>query len=188
MRHFLNAHKKKSKRCILAVTWLVSLLIGVIPIIVSAVNISDDSPRGFSCKYGYMIPYKASMFAAIFLPIEFGFNVCLCLIVMWRVLTNNAARNNYRKSMIKCLLTLQIYILFAVCWSPYVVTTVLMEMNKEGINDYFCFREFAVLVGFMNSGMNWILYSLANRKFRKSFKNVLSCTTVKNNDNTMFRL
>ena len=175
MRHFLNSHKKKAKRSILASTWFISLLIGVTPILLPAFSKSTDE---FSCKYGYMIPYKASVFAAIFLPIEFGFNMCLCLIVMWRVLTNPAARNNYRKSMIKCLLTLQIYILFALCWGPYVVTTVLMEVNKEDRNNYFCFREFAILFGFMNSGLNWILYSLANKKFRKSFKKVISCKTV----------
>ena len=63
--------------------------------------------------------------------------------------------------------------LFVICWAPYVVivitSTFYHSTNLERA------RNWATLLGLLNSTMDWVVYGLINRRFRKAFTCILTC-------------
>ncbi|XP_045194558.2 somatostatin receptor type 1-like [Mercenaria mercenaria] len=170
MKHLARSRKTKTRRVKLALTWSISVLVGVIPIAVNA-----SSSKVINCyKVGELIPEVLSLLASTIILLQFVINVVLCLIVMWRLRTNTMSRQKYKSSMIKCGFLIKVYVVFVICWFPFVLNTFLVTMSDEK-QRYMSFRKYTIIPGIMNSAMNWIIYSLANKKMRNAFKHVLLC-------------
>ncbi|XP_045194333.2 dopamine receptor 2-like [Mercenaria mercenaria] len=170
MKHLVLSTKCRRRRIRLTIIWVLSLAVICIPVITN----SNLSPGKSTCNSCDMISKRISLALAVFIPVQFIINVIMCLIVIWRLKTNTMSKRKYKKSMIKCGLLIRVYVAFAICWSPYVVTTFLIETTNEK-QKYLIVRQYTAILGLMNSAMNWIIYGLSNMKLRDSFKNVLFC-------------
>lgn len=171
MKHLIRSTRVTSRRIKLLFVWILSVTF------VCAVVISNTilKPTGSSeCDHCVKAPKGISLALAVFMTSQFIINIVMCLIVIWSLKSNNMSMQKYNKSMVKCRLLIRVYVVFALCWSPYIVTTILTETSSDK-QRYANVRPYTVMPGLMNSAMNWIIYGLSNKKLRESFKNVLLC-------------
>lgn len=62
---------------------------------------------------------------------------------------------------------------FVMCWMPYCVSMLLSIYGPPTVPRGF--HMFTILIGYLNSGMNPIIYGVMNRKFGNGFKKILCC-------------
>lgn len=80
---------------------------------------------------------------------------------------NQTIRSHFRRTK----MTLIIFGVFAVCWTPYLVVSLVLHFdNQPSVR---CGRQWSICLGIINSATNWIIYGLANRNFREAFKAVI---------------
>ena len=61
------------------------------------------------------------------------------------------------------------FTVFAVCWIPFLgltLTFIVFEGPK-------CFRQWTIHVGLFHAALDWIIYGLCDRKFRKAFRHLI---------------
>ena len=73
-------------------------------------------------------------------------------------------------------LMMAVYAGFVACWLPVSVVALIVMANQSKRIELFCTREYLIVIAFTNSGVNWIIYGLANKSFRDSFRTILCCT------------
>ena len=72
---------------------------------------------------------------------------------------------------------------FVICWLPFFVTNILMGICPDScISDPELVGSIVTWLGWINSGMNPIIYACWSRDFRRAFKKILcgSCTRRQN--------
>lgn len=183
MKHLLKSSNKTRRRILIGFVWVSSVATVCAVIITSSVGGSKKSNES-QCRFGDFIPSAISIFASAIIPVQFLINIFLCAFIFWRIKTNDMSGRRYKSSFNKCRILVKIYVIFILCWTPYIVTTFLLETatSADRKEEYFCAREKAILIGCLNSGMNWIIYGLYNQKFRGSFKDVLLCRKCSTNE------
>ncbi|XP_074650554.1 melatonin-related receptor-like [Tubulanus polymorphus] len=62
-----------------------------------------------------------------------------------------------------------IFIVFALCWTPFTLFVVIDPKDELGQELYM----FAILIAHVNSSLNCILYGITNKQFRKGYYKVL---------------
>ena len=62
---------------------------------------------------------------------------------------------------------------YSVCWIPLFITLTIELVDTAQIERVFCPAEYLTLIAFINSGINWAIYGLADQKFRNAFKMLL---------------
>ena len=172
LKHLANSQKTKCRRIHLAVLWIMSVLVGLIPLLVNvrSTGVLED------CHFGKMVPKGMGLCASAFILMQFCINIILCLLVMWRLRKNTMSRQKYKSSMIKCGYLIKGYLLYFICWMPFVVRSILKAANdEEEILVHPSIREYTVAPGLINSALNWVIYGFTNSKIRAAFKNILLC-------------
>lgn len=169
MKHLLFSTKKNRTRIKLSIVWILSISIGCIPII--GKMIFSENGTTFTCTFSSARPNGISYVVVIVIPLQFVLNFVLCVVVIWRLRTNNMSRHKYKKTMKKCGLLIKVYIAYALSWTPFVVATILTETNKR----YRCVREYSIIPGLLNAAMNWVIYGLTNANMRAAFRNIVQC-------------
>ena len=64
-----------------------------------------------------------------------------------------------------------VLIVFAVCWSPYLIVNVILTFFKSPLLQFI--QKWLLGLGVLNSGMNWIIYSLTSKEFKRAFSSIL---------------
>ncbi|XP_060589040.1 somatostatin receptor type 5-like [Ruditapes philippinarum] len=169
MKHLIRSTKVRRRRIKLACVWFASASLICVMIFYNFI------PSEYSiCDHCDTAPFGIALALAVFMTLQFIMNIVMCLIVIWSLKSNTMCKEMYKKSLVKCALLIRVYIVFALCWSPYVVTIILMAVSTDK-EKYAEARAYTIMPGLMNSSMNWIIYSLSNQKLRDSFRNVLLC-------------
>ncbi|XP_028405352.1 rhodopsin, GQ-coupled-like [Dendronephthya gigantea] len=86
-----------------------------------------------------------------------------------RQISNSRAERERRMS----LLTITVVVTFTICWAPYCVAMLCLARGKCGFPENFMLL--ALMLSILNSSCNPIIYGMLNKKFRRAFKNILTC-------------
>lgn len=176
MHHFLRHRQKRRIWTVIIAIWIISVLAGFIP---TAATVKNMKYNKLACRYGLCVPRILTLLTVAFILFQMLFNFALAALVVWKVkMSGKSATRIKRKSMrSKSALLIKVYVLFALCWLPFIALTILLESDlpQELRRKTLCFREYALFVGMTNSMMNWILFGLVNSKFRKAFRHILCC-------------
>lgn len=182
MHHFLRHRQRRRMWAIISIIWTVSILGAFIPTMATVKSLKQHQ---LICRYGACVPRGLTIVAVAFLLFEMVFNIVLCCLVVWRVKVNSqTATRTKRKSMrSKSVLLIKVYVIFVLCWLPFIVLTVILESNVLPTmrSKLLCYREYMLHLGMLNSAMNWIVYGLGNNRFRQSFRSFVCYRT--NDDN-----
>ena len=65
-----------------------------------------------------------------------------------------------------------IFVIFCICWTPYAITVVVDRHDEAPLWVYI----FVVLIAHTNSSINFILYGMTNREFRRGYWKVINYT------------
>lgn len=177
MKHLLHSTKTRRKWIKVSITWIVSILVVCVPLLLNTTRLSGSDVT-FTCLIGFIVPRPVTIFYAIFIPLQFLLNIIMCLIIAWTLRNNSVARRKYKRTLKKCGIMIRVYIFFAVCWAPFVVTTILMETTGDR-DKYMCIQEISLFPGCLNLSLNWVIYGLSKKKIREAFKSVLLCHSDK---------
>lgn len=179
MRHFLRHRQKRRIWTVILLTWIVSTVCGFLPTMASVHTMKVNH---LACRYGLCVPRGLTLFLIAFLLFQIVLNSILCVLVVRKVKrSSKSATHSRRKAMrSKSTLLIKVYVLFTLCWLPFIVLSILLEGNISLTirNKVLCYRELAVHFGMLNSAMNWILYGLVNSKFRKAFQYIICCKEI----------
>ncbi|KAH3771660.1 hypothetical protein DPMN_172987 [Dreissena polymorpha] len=189
LRHMIR-HRRKKIWTAISMTWVISIATMAFPTMNSMVT---NSHGPVLCRFGTTVPRDAALGAVGFLLLQVIFNSVLFIAVILKVRYSNEqkdiwiakkhATTNSKGSTIssKSKLMAKVYVIFAICWFPFITTTLLLEtdVSIEKRIRYSCIREYSLHLGFINSGLNWIVYGLANNRFREAFKQILRCAVSK---------
>ena len=181
IRHLLrNRRNPRRAKLIVAGIWIVSISLALTSASFYFRNL------GNSCIIGEIVPRTINITLAVFLVFQSIFNLILFAIVLWKIKsqpgmnepTSSRDRINKRQNEIKldkAKLMARVYVVFAVCWTPFITFSLLTESTSspDTRQKYVCAREYSVLLGCINSGLNWMIYGLANKRFRQGFKEIL---------------
>ena len=174
MRHFLRHRQRRRISSVIVCTWVVSLVTGFLPsLIVYRKNLKLQEVH--TCQ----IPKPSTLGVVAFLLFQIMFNSVLCGLVIRKVKAKrNVAPINKQVIMkSKTRLLVKVYSLFALCWFPFIVVSIVLELDLDPgkRRTFVCARKYLLQLGMVNSCLNWMLYGLTNVRFRKAFKTILSC-------------
>ena len=74
-----------------------------------------------------------------------------------------------------------IFVVFAVCWTPYAFIVVL-DYKDTWPREW---HIFSILIAHTNSSLNSVLYGVTNNKFREAYKRLLAIVTCRGNRNSV---
>ncbi|RVE45030.1 hypothetical protein evm_010309 [Chilo suppressalis] len=64
-------------------------------------------------------------------------------------------------------------VLFALCWMPYNIMQLLLDINAVNPKDLSMYLPYALFIGHANSAINPIVYCLMTRNFQRSARKLL---------------
>ncbi|KAL4720927.1 hypothetical protein ACJJTC_011239 [Scirpophaga incertulas] len=64
-------------------------------------------------------------------------------------------------------------VLFALCWMPYNIMQLLLDINLVDAKDLSMYLPYALFIGHANSAINPIVYCLMTRNFQRSARKLL---------------
>jgi len=178
MVHFIRHRQRRRIWSVIACTWVISLMIGFLPsMFIYMTNTKLQIYR--VCRFGVCVPKGSTLGVVVFLMFQIIVNSVLCGLVVWKVKakSKSAPRNKQVSMRSKTRLLVKVYLLFALCWLPFIVLSIALELDldNEKRRKLLCTREHMLQLGMVNSCLNWMLYGLTNGKFRKAFKLVFCC-------------
>ncbi|XP_075814309.1 melatonin-related receptor isoform X1 [Microtus pennsylvanicus] len=157
----------------LVVTWVMAILAVVPNMYISSV---EYDPRTYSCIFNYLNnpPFAVTIVCFHFvLPLII---VTYCYTKIWiRVLeARDPARQNPENQFaeVRNFLTMfVIFLLFAVCWCPVNVLTVLVAVSPKAIAGKIPNWLYLAAYGvaYFNSGLNAVIYGILNENFRREY-------------------
>ena len=65
------------------------------------------------------------------------------------------------------------FAVFSVCWIPFLSFTLMMILYDG--SQIQCIRQWSIHIGLIHSAVDWLIYGLGNKTFRKAFKHMLFC-------------
>lgn len=171
LKHRLLTKKKMSAS--LAVVWLLSFVIALIP--VSWINVSQK-PIGRKLMVGYGICCLVFVFLFSYLFMVYA------LVVMFRIISEKTkqkdstllrrnsrnmevTKNKRRVSIIFAVMAT----VFAVCWLPWFMLTFLVNLRVQ-IENLEYFMEWFIPFRYVTSIINPLLYTFFKLDFRQAFK------------------
>ncbi|XP_007530552.2 melatonin-related receptor [Erinaceus europaeus] len=174
--HSLQYERVFSPRraCIYLVVVWVSALLAVLPNMY--VGTVQYDPRTYSCTFNYL---NSPVFAITIVCIHFVLPLLIvgfCYVRIWtRVLAVRALAvqhpDNQLAEVRNFLTMFVIYVLFAVCWCPLNVLTVLVAASpKELVNKIPNWLYLAAyFLAYLNSCLNAVIYGVLNENFRREY-------------------
>ncbi|KAJ7328664.1 hypothetical protein OS493_023939 [Desmophyllum pertusum] len=169
--------EKKTMLKVLAVVWLVSSMISCIPI--SWINVSQK-PIGRNMFVGYGI---FCLVIVVILPYAL---IVYTLVVMFRIISGknkhkesallrrNTSRNCKTTNNIRrvCIIFAVMATVFAVCWLPWFMLTLLVNLQLH-VENLHSFMEWFVPFRYLTSIINPLLYTFFKPDFRRAFKELV---------------
>lgn len=174
LKHRLLTEKKMLAS--LAAVWVLSLIIAIIP--VSWINVSRK-PIGRKLFVGYGIFCLVVVFCLAYVFIMYA------LVVMFRIIsgkvsqkdslllrrnTRNLEVTNNRRRV--CIIFTVMATVFAVCWLPWFMLSLLVNL-KVHVENLIFFMEWFVPFRYVTSIINPLLYTFFKLDFRQAFKEML---------------
>ena len=165
---------KKTMLTVLAAVWFVSLVIAFIPF--SWINFSHK-PMVRTFFWGYGI---ACLVLVFFLSYAF---ILYALVVMFRTISGKTKqrtliRRNSRSGQVTqnrrrvCIIFAVMATVFAVCWLPWFMLTLLVNLQVQ-VENLESFMEWFVPFRYLTSAINPLLYTFFKPDFRLALKEVL---------------
>ncbi|KAM9576935.1 melatonin-related receptor [Trichechus inunguis] len=157
----------------LIVTWIMTVL-AVLPNMY--IGTIQYDPRTYTCIFNYL---NNPVFAVTIVCIHFVLPLLVvgfCYIRIWtRVLAARAVAgqnpDNQLAEVRNFLTMFVIFLLFAVCWCPINVLTVLVAVSPKGMADKIPNWLYlaAYFIAYFNSCLNAVIYGLLNENFRREY-------------------
>jgi hypothetical protein len=182
LKHLLKTNRRKLFIVYLAGMWLIAILAGGLPIIFQNLKPPNST---FICNVGTIIPQEFELIPPILIIVTGIIDFILFGAVIWKIKTNKVPGNSVtRKKNTKTILMIIVLVLFVICWMPFIICSLMMQadISISTLQNIICAKEYLAKLGLGNSAMNWILYGLANKKFRIAFRTLLCysgcCTSI----------
>ena len=83
------------------------------------------------------------------------------------------------RNLARTYLMLIVCTAFVICWGPFTVLTVIGIFYQWA--SYPTALKWSYFLGFLNSGINWIIYGFKSPKFRKAIRAIVTCKPLPSN-------
>ena len=164
------------------VIWCSVSIIGFLPLM--GINNMHCKER-CTCAYnevfleGYII-FVTSFYALCTLA-NIGFLatvVKIALKTLRKIRDSNAIQSRARvsRNLARTYLMIMVCTTFIICWGPFTLLTIIGLLYRW--KTYHTALKWAYFLGFLNSGINWIIYGLKSPKFRKAIRAFITCKTI----------
>lgn len=173
---YARKFKRKLLYILVAMMWFLALGVSVLPYFGFQRQLSFQT--SCSIDYVFKTEYISILSAVIVSTIVvtfllYGFVIKAALSQLAKTMSS-AVNRKIRKYAKRTWLMMFIFIVFVICWGPYVVL-VTLAVFKTASSCLMEIRQWTKLIGLFNSGVNWIIYGLMNTRFRVAFKCILTC-------------
>ncbi|XP_028038953.1 neuropeptide FF receptor 1-like [Bombyx mandarina] len=107
--------------------------------------------------------------------------------------TEGSANSQQRLRLVRerkrvALILLLLAVLFALCWLPYNILQLLVDVNAVQVDSVSLVLPYTLLLGHANSAINPIVYCLMTRNFRRSLRKLICHDPGNINSNTHFHV
>jgi len=154
---------------IILLIWITAIGLGC----VTLVQYVDFPNTEFECVYLNFVPKWLILFDLASTCWIIVFSNFVAGVILFKLHRRNRKLRSTRLAInVRTHLMVRIYLVFGICWVPYVVVMSL-QLAHPGVDMYRCMLEYTFIGGILNAGFNWMIYGLANVKFRKCFKALL---------------
>ena len=172
LRHIVKTKRTKLFLGAVALSWVVCFLF-MIPAIIGM-----RRSEHVVCSPSAMFPKLINYVGVTAVLINIIVSGILHGIILWKIKAKTVEGSSppRRKFTGKTLVMVLVFVLFVVCWLPFVITTLMLETAAySNVDHIMCVREYIIMPGYFNSSINWIVYGASNQKFRLAFKRLLTC-------------
>ena len=176
IKHLIDSKLMRIYYIGIAIIWITSLIIGF-----SVIWLNDiPSDNVLPCTNGRILSSELHVILSVTLLMLLLTSFPLYIAIGCKINHRTTLNRFKRSTLVRTKLMVVIYAGFIVCWLPLGIIEMLSFVDKTLTRDVFCVREYLVLLAYTNSGINWIIYGLANKKFRVAFS-VMLCGKCKHN-------
>ena len=172
LRHIMKTKRTKMFLVAVAFSWGACFLCWIRPIM----EMRRTEP--VVCRLSVMFPKRISIAGVATVLVNIVISGILYGIILWKIKATTVEGSSAprRKFTGKTLVMVLVFVLFVVCWLPFVITTLMLETAAySNVDHIMCVREYLIMLGYFNSIINWIVYGASNQKFRLAFKRLLTC-------------
>ncbi|XP_048382700.1 sphingosine 1-phosphate receptor 3-like [Stegostoma tigrinum] len=171
-----DASKKYRVFLLIGACWLISVLLGALPILGwnCICNFSDCSTVLPLYSKTYVV-FCISIFSAILLAIVILYaRIYILVKTSSRKVSNRKfTKNNSERSMALLKTVVIVVGIFIACWSPLFIFLLLDVACKPNKCSILYQEDWFIAVAVLNSGMNPIIYTLASKEMRRAFFHLL---------------
>lgn len=175
-KHLLLSAQRKWYVIAIVIVWIVAILVTCLPIL-NHYNYGNDNygKENYDfCEYSLMVPHNQSLATALILAAEFIVNTVFYVLIFLKIKFYKVPMRTSHRARSRSTLMVIIFIVFVIFWMPFVILTILVNMSTTlEVSTLICIREYVDNLGVLHSGFNWIIYGLANQKFREALKLLL---------------
>ena len=160
--------------------WITVLILGFLPL----TGLHKKYNRHM-CIYNEIFLDEYTIFITSFYSICIIVNVGLFASVvrialrkLQRVRDSDTSQSHVRlaRNLTKTYVMMMVSGAFIICWVPFSVLTIVGLFHQW--KTYSIALRWAYFLGFLNSGINWMIYGFKTPKFRKSIKAVVTCRDI----------
>lgn len=167
----MSSKTKMMVKYYISFSWVLMIVIAYIPHF-GLQKFKPEMPCIYTEQFTEEYIHFVTILFSICIFINIGFFGVVIRIVVAAVITTD--RNQQPRCVTqkkKSLLMLVLTAMFMLCWGPFCVLSLVgLFYQWETYNST---MRYCILVGFLNSCFNWIIYGLTNTKFRKAIALVL---------------
>ena len=174
-KHFVDSKKMRLYFTMIFLIWISAIIFGLC-IYFKNVNFEQEA---IPCTNGNLISYQMNMAISCLIFLMAVFTSTLYFGICCKLKTRKKLSHLKASKVAQTNLMILVYACFVVSWLPLGIVNVILLENQSLNEDLFCVREYLTLLAYMNSGVNWIIYGLANQKFRSAFATILCRTCIK---------
>ena len=159
--------------------WIHVSLTGFLPLF--GWNQYDDNQTHCDSDHIYTRGYQ--QFISIQFIVVLTANIVLYAIVMRiamktakcrRIMDSVTIHNRSERDFQKLKMMAIVLGLFIVCWSPYTVIVTILLLYHYNSTLRFA-RKCSLILGIINSALNWMVYGFRNKDFKTAFKEIIKC-------------
>ena len=167
--------RRKVLYFLVASLWIVIIIVSALPFF--GLKRKWPFPTPCSSDFVFTLEYKVFISLLIVSTLIASFILYGCVmktaVDQLKKTLSSVENRHVRKYAKRTWLMMAIFGVFVLCWSPYVILVTLTAFYH--VKHLFRIRKWMTLLGLFNSGLNWIVYGLMNRRFRKAFICILTC-------------
>ena len=174
LKHLIRTTKRNTFSVLLTCIWVISIITGISPVFLHTKPLNNT----FICRIGTIAQREFDFIPSVVITLTVIIELFLYGIVIWKIKTKKTPGSSAStKKNTKTVLMIIVFVLFVVCLMPFVICSLMMQadISTATLQNIMCIREYVAKLGLLNAALNWILYGLANQKFRTAFKAILCC-------------